>query len=162
MKQTADFSLEEILKTDKIRHLRPHSVPMLGRKATVQDAVEAMQKTRRGCVLICHGKELAGIFTERDVLLKTSDGKPESLRQPVENVMTPNPKSISLNDSILSAIRIMVEKGFRHLAVIGERGECVGTISVRNVLGYLAEHFPQSVYNLPPISDQINEERDGA
>lgn len=162
MKDTAEFSLGDILKTDKIRHLRPHAVPMLGRKATVADAVEALQKTRRSCVLVCHGKELAGIFTERDVLLKISDGKPETLRQTLDAVMTPNPRSVSMNDSILSAIRIMTEKGFRHLAVIGDGGECVGTISMRNVLSYLAEHFPESVYNLPPVSGQVNENRDGA
>ncbi len=162
MKQAVDFSLGDILKTDKIRHLRPHAVPMLGRKATVADAIQAMQKTRRSCILICHGKELAGILTERDVLLKTSDGKPETLRQTLDTVMTPNPKSISMNDSVFSAIQIMTEKGFRHLAVIGEDGEVAGTISMRNVLIYLAEHFPESVYNLPPISGQINENRDGA
>ncbi|MBI4179914.1 CBS domain-containing protein [bacterium] len=161
-KQASAFSLEEILKTDKIRHLRPHAVPMLGRKATVRDAVEAMRKTRRGCILVCHGKNIVGIFTERDVLLKVSDGSEESLRLPLEKVMTPDPQTISVNDSILDAIRIMVGKGFRHLAVIGEKGEGVGTISMRNVLAYLAEHFPEAVYNLPPVSDQINEERDGA
>lgn len=162
MKQTAEFSLAEILKRDKIRHLRPHIVPMLGRKATVQDAVDAMQKTRRSCVLVCHGRDLVGIFTERDVLLKASDGKPEQLQQAIEAVMTPNPRSVSINDPILSAIRLMVEKGFRHLAVIGEDGDCVGTISMRNVLIYLAELYPQAIYNLPPVSGQVNEDRDGA
>ena len=142
MKQTAEFSLEGILKTNKIKHLKPHAIPMLGRKATVGDAVDAMQKSRRGCVLICHGKELVGILTERDILMKCSDGRPETLRQAVESVMTPNPRSISVNDSILSAIHVMTEKGFRHLAVIAEDGECVGTISMRNVLVHLAEHFP--------------------
>lgn len=162
MKQTTDFSLEDILNTDKIRHLRPHAVPMVGRKATVLDAVQAMQKTRRGCVLVCQGKDLVGIFTERDVLHKTSDGKAKTLQQPIENVMTPNPQSISINDSVLAAIRVMIDKGFRHLAVLDEDGQCCGTISMRNVLAYLAEHYPTAVYNLPPISDQINEERDGA
>lgn len=162
MKQAVVVSLEEILKSDKIRHLRPHTVPMLGRKATVADAIEAMQKTRRSCVLVRHGKDLAGIFTERDALMKTSVLNPESFQQPLAAVMSPNPQSISINDSILSAIRVMTEKGFRHLAVIDETGECVGTISMRNLLVYLAEHYPETVYNLPPISGQINENRDGA
>ena len=160
--EAVEFSLEEILKTDKIRHLRPHVVPMLGRKATVGESVEAMQKTRRGCVLICHGKEIVGIFTERDAMMRASDGRPETLRQTIDTVMTLTPRTVSINDSILSAIRIMTEKGFRHLAVIGESGECVGTISMRNIVQYLAEHFPEAVYNLPPVSDQINEEREGA
>lgn len=162
MGQTAEISLEEILKKDLIRHLQPHTAPMLGRKATVSDAVEAMQKTRRGCVLIRHGKDIVGILTERDILHKASDGRPETLSRTVETIMTPNPQSISINDSILSAIRIMTEKGFRHLAVIDASGQCLGTISTRNVLAYLAEHFPKSVYNLPPISGQVNENRDGA
>ncbi|OGH58250.1 MAG: hypothetical protein A3G34_15460 [Candidatus Lindowbacteria bacterium RIFCSPLOWO2_12_FULL_62_27] len=162
MKNTAEFSLENILKTDKIRHLRPHVVPMLGRKATISDAIRAMQTTRRSCVLICHGKEVVGIFTERDVLLKAANRGLEAFDQTLDAVMTPNPRTISINDSILSAIRIMTEKGFRHLAVIGEDGECIGTISMRNVLGYLAEHFPETVYNLPPVSGQVNEDRDGA
>ncbi len=162
MKQTADFSLEEILKNDKIRHLRPHSAPRVGRKASVRDAVEAMRKTRRGCVLVCHGKDLVGILTERDILIKLPDNSAEHLSQPVEAVMTPTPQSVSINDSILSAIRLMIEKGFRHLPVIGDDGAILGTISIRNVLAYLAEHFPQAVYNLPPVPGQINVDRDGA
>ncbi len=162
MSQTTNILLEEILKTDKIKHLRPHVVPMIGRKATVRDAIESMQKSRRGCVLICHGRDPVGIFTERDVLLKTSAGRPDFLRQPVDSFMTPQPQTISVQDSILKAIRIMTSQGFRHLVVIGEEGEVLGTVSMRNVLIYLAEHFPEAIYNLPPISGQINEERDGA
>ena len=162
MGQTSEFSLEGILQNDRIRHLRPHKVPMLGRKATVGDAVSAMQKTRRSCVLVFRDKDLVGIFTERDVLVKASDNRPETFKTPLEQVMTPNPKTIQINDSILRAIQIMSVQGFRHLAVIEEDGSCVGTVSIRNLLVYLAEHFPQSVYNLPPMSGQINEDRDGA
>ncbi|MCC7536176.1 MAG: CBS domain-containing protein, partial [Deltaproteobacteria bacterium] len=39
--------------------------------------------------------------------------------------------------------------GYRHIPVLDEHGKPAHIVSVRDVLGYIAEHFPQEVLNVP-------------
>lgn len=156
-------TVEEALKTERIMHLEPQPVPHIDIGSTVQDAVDAMQTAARGCVMVCEGAgdKLVGIFTERDVLLKIA-GRPDRLKEPLRSYMTPNPESVDENDTVISAIQLMLKKGYRHLAVTGGSTSETRLISVRDIITFLVDHFPEEVYNLPPESDQLNVERDGA
>jgi hypothetical protein len=46
--------------------------------------------------------------------------------------------------------------------VVDEDGRPVGVLSVRRIMHYLAEHFPTTVYNLPPDPSAIPQAREGA
>jgi len=56
----------------------------------------------------------------------------------------------------------MEEGGYRHLPVIGDTGKAVGILSVKRIVHYLVEHFPGTIYNLPPDPDAFPQEADGA
>jgi len=52
-----------------------------------------MRKGHVGCLLVCSGKRLIGIFTERDLMRRVlAAGKP--LTVPVSECMTPNPVTV--------------------------------------------------------------------
>jgi CBS domain-containing protein len=76
--------------------------------------------------------------------------------------MTPNPVAVHPKDSIGAAVRRMEEGGYRHLPVVDEVGRPLGMLSVKRIVHYLVEHFPATVYNLPPDPDVIPHEREGA
>ena len=76
--------------------------------------------------------------------------------------MTPDPVVVDEKESIRAAVRRMEEGGYRHLPVIGETGKPVGILSVKRIVHYLVEHFPATVYNLPPDPDAFPKEADGA
>jgi CBS domain-containing protein len=104
---------------------------------------------------------LVGIFTERDFVNRVvAAGADVSL--PVERVMTPAPKVVRLGGSVHAAVEMMEQGGYRHLPVVGERGEPVGVLSVKDVMRYLVEYFPARVYNLPPTPEQAQPAREGA
>jgi CBS domain-containing protein len=65
-------------------------------------------------------------------------------------------------DSIGAAVRRMEECGYRHLPVVDETGRPVGILSVRRIIHYLVEHFPATVYNLPPDPNSVPTTPDGA
>ena len=60
---------------------------------TVTEAMRAMQREHRGCVVVTDGgtnaSKLVGIFTERDVLLRIVDRGKNPATLPLSEVMTP-------------------------------------------------------------------------
>jgi predicted transcriptional regulator len=56
----------------------------------------------------------------------------------------------------------MEEGGYRHLPVVDECSRVVGILSVKRIVHYLVEHFPNTVYNLPPDPNAVQQQREGA
>jgi len=87
-------------------------------------------------------------------------GKP--LTMPLAQCMTPNPAVVDPKDSIAAAIARMESGGYRHLPVVDETGRPQGGLSVKQIVHYIVEHFPVTVYNLPPDPNVAQQEREGA
>jgi len=155
------MDLAKNLKIDSVSRLHPTPPRQVSPQATVAEAVELMRHEKVGCVLVCAGKRLLGIFTERDLLRRVlAIGKPLTL--PVSECMTPNPVVVHPKEPISVAVRRMEEGGYRHLPVVDEAGRPVGVLSVKRIVHYLVEHFPATIYNLPPDPGSVPLEREGA
>jgi CBS domain-containing protein len=76
--------------------------------------------------------------------------------------MTFDPVVVRAKESVGTALRRMQEGGYRHLPVVDEAGQPVGMLSVKHIVRYLVEHFPSTIYNLPPDPGGIQQEREGA
>ena len=76
--------------------------------------------------------------------------------------MTPKPVCILAKDSVRMAVRRMEQGGYRHLPVLDETGRPVGVLTATRIVHYLAEHFPATMYNLPPDPSAVPEEPEGA
>ena len=121
---------------------------------TVTDAMRAMQRERRGCVLITTDgtakTRLSGIFTERDVLYRVVDRGRNPADLPLGEVMTPDPEAVPEGASIAWVLNKMAVGGFRHVPVVDELGGPAFVVSVRDVVEFLVDFFPGDVLNLPP------------
>lgn len=155
------MELARNLKTDSVSRLEPSEARIVGPTQTVADAVAVMREHGVGCVLICDADRLLGIFTERDLLRRVlASGQP--LATPLSECMTPNPVTVQPKESVSAAIRRMQEGGYRHLPVIEAGGKPVGVLSVKRIVHYLVEHFPATVYNLPPDPNSVPQSAEGA
>ncbi len=155
------MDLARNLKIDSVSRLHPTPPRQVGPSQPVAEAVAIMRHERVGCLLVCEGQRVVGIFTERDLMRRVlAAGNP--LTTPVRDFMTPNPVVVHPKDPISTAIRRMEEGGYRHLPVVDERGRPVGVLSVKRIVHYLVEHFPTTVYNLPPDPGIVPQEREGA
>jgi CBS domain-containing protein len=106
---------------------------------TVQAAIARMAAEEVGSVAVCEGTRLAGIFTERDVLrLAGERANLETLR--VREVMTTELATVSPDDDILAAARVMGERRVRHLPVV-PGDNVLGIVGIRDVLGALTERL---------------------
>lgn len=110
--------------------------------------------------MICDGPKLVGIFTERDALKQMSEGADFS--RPVREVMSSPPAMIPATATVAEAIRSMSEGGYRHLPMVDPAGRPTGVVAVHGIVHYLVDHFPATVYNLPPNPKTATKEREGA
>jgi CBS domain-containing protein len=155
------MDLPRNLKIESVSRLHPTPPRQVRPEQSVAEAVALMRQQDVGCLLVCSGPRLVGIFTERDLMSRVLAAR-IPLTEPVSRFMTPNPVAVHPKDPIGLAVRRMEEGGYRHLPVVDEAGRPVGVLSVKRIVHYLVEHFPGTVYNLPPDPGAISQEREGA
>jgi CBS domain-containing protein len=155
------MDLARNLKVESVSRLDPTPPRQVGPQQSVAEAVALMRQENVGCLLVCQDGRVIGIFTERDLMRRVlTQGKPLTL--PVGQFMTHDPVIVHPKDPIGVAVRRMEEGGYRHLPVVDEHGQVVGILSVKRIVHYLVEHFPATIYNLPPDPSAVPLEREGA
>ena len=127
----------------------------------MRQVIETIQQAQAGSVLIVDGKRLVGIMTERDVLMKVV-ARHVDYDKPVDEFMTPNPRTLRPSDTIGDAINLMHEAGLRNIPIVDEDGEAIAVFRARDVIHHLAESFPAHVLNLPPRTNQQMKTAEGA
>jgi CBS domain-containing protein len=55
----------------------------------------------------------------------------------------------------------MTAEGYRHIPLLDAEGNGAGLLSARDVLGYIAEHFPAEVLNVSPRLGLVPRRMDG-
>lgn len=116
--------------------------------ASVRHAIGLMRQWKVGCLLATRRGLLRGILTERDLIRKVF-GPGRSLDAPVHEVMTKNPVVAGPNEPLYSVLSRMYSGGFRHLPVIGESGEALGTVSLPRIADLIADAFAGVLVSKP-------------
>jgi CBS domain-containing protein len=129
---------------------------------SIGDLVRLMQEHRIGCVLILAERKLAGIFTERDLLLKVLGTAHDLEATSVDDFMTSAPEAMRAIDTVAFALNKMSLGGFRHIPVVDDAGIPVGIVSVKDIVDYIADFFGAEVQNVPPVPELVSKARDGA
>jgi CBS domain-containing protein len=143
------MELSRNLRIDSVSRLQPTAPHHVPDSATV------------ACLLVVREGKLVGIFTERDLLVRVlASGKPLSAE--VRTVMTADPVTVRPKDPIRAAVKKMVTGGYRHLPIVDEDNRPVGVLSAKRVVHYLAEHFPDTVFNQPDDPSRVPDTAEGA
>lgn len=108
---------------------------------TVANAVALLAERRIGALPVTDGdNDVAGIFSERDVLYSLRRLGAAMLDLTVREVMTAPVISVSPETSALEALALMTRRRFRHLPVI-EGGRMVAFISIGDLVKYRIERI---------------------
>jgi CBS domain-containing protein len=100
---------------------------------TVLEAARYMMEHNIGAVPVLRNGELAGILSERDIMNRVVAAGRTPGHTAVSEVMTSNPRSVNLDESVKECIFIMHEFGFRHLPIM-EGKHVRGLISLRDIV----------------------------
>jgi CBS domain-containing protein len=133
----AQNRLERTLMEDLVGALKPREAVVTCLNATVGQALDKMLKSNLGALLVIDGEgKLRGIFSERDLLTRVAGIYTYWEQLPISEVMTVNPETVRLTDTLALALQKMDCGGYRHLPVV-EDGKPVGVISVRDMMRHL-------------------------
>lgn len=138
-------SIERSMMRDPIADLIPRDPLKVGGETPVRHVVQRLIQTGRNCALVVSDDgAMIGIFTERDVLLRTADRYPQVADRPVREFMTPDPERVRPDDTIAYGLNRMMVGDYRHMPIERE-GKAMGVVSVRHILGYIESRHPEAL-----------------
>ncbi len=110
----------------------------------VTEVAQRMRDNRVGAVLVVDGGKLAGLFSERDLLMRVvAEGKDPSTTR-VGDVATKQLVTVGVDTHVKECARILREKRFRHLPVV-EGDKPAGILSARDFFEYVVEGLERFV-----------------
>lgn len=126
-----------------VKNVMSKQIYTIKANATIRDAAEKMRKLNIGSLLVVEEDEttILGIISERDVLRAYADKK---IYSKVEDYMTREVKGVKEDTSIIEALTIMLDNGFRHLPIVNDKGKVSGIVSIRDLVKALTDpHYYQ-------------------
>ena len=117
--------------------VKDRKVYFIDAASTVLEAARFMMEHNIGALPVLRNGELAGIVSERDIMNRgVAVGRTPGYTS-VAEVMTANPRSVHLDETIEECLFIMHEFGFRHLPIVDGK-ELKGLVSLRDVVMHQA------------------------
>lgn len=118
-------------------------------EASVADAIRMMLDRHVGAVGVVDNEDrVAGIFTERDVLMRMSLSGREPSQTPIREVMTTPVEMAAPETPPGQAMATMVERHYRHLPVVDDHAHLLGILSIRNLLEWRVDDLTQELDSL--------------
>ena len=102
---------------------------------SVRQAAQLLAGNRIGCLPVLEGGEVAGIFSERDLLYCIAREGGEVLERPVREMMTAPAITIDTSCPVLEALSLMTHRRIRHLPVM-EGGRMAGFLSIGDLVKF--------------------------
>jgi CBS domain-containing protein len=107
----------------------------LGPQASVWEAACAMTRANCGSILVMEPPDrLLGIVTERDLMTRVLARALEPKQTTVTQIMTAQPQCVPPETLVSDAVLIMMDRGFRHLPIVGADRKVLGVFSIRDAL----------------------------
>ncbi|HWA98954.1 MAG TPA: CBS domain-containing protein [Pirellulales bacterium] len=153
------MDIELQVSTDTVEQAGPVEPLVVEPSTPIREVFRLMRVYSAGSVLVCRDAKLVGIFTERDALRLMARGGP--MDAAISSVMVERPVNIRPGALIAQAILRMSSGGYRRLPIVDSTGCAVGIIQVSGIIHYLAELFPNTIYNLSPTAEPVTHQREG-
>lgn len=151
----ANIDIAQHFETQHLSQMELSSYASVAIGASIRDTVAAMASEGNSCAFVMSGSDIAGIFTERDVAAKVVH-QPEVWDAPIEDVMTPDPYTVSGEQTAMDALQLMNHRRFRNVPVRSDDGELLGNLThydlIRLASAFLEEKTPVGAEFVPEHS----------
>lgn len=134
----ANTEFEEHLMLDHLGDLGASEAIVVNPKDPVTLAVHLMRRQGVDCVLVEDDhNQIAGIVTERDIMMKAAGPEVDLTALAVQDIMTPDPVILRDTDTLAVALHKMSIGGFRHMPFV-EPGKATLLVSVQDVFRHVS------------------------
>jgi hypothetical protein len=110
----------------------------------VEDALILMRENRVRAILVIDDGRLAGIVSQGDCAIKVLLPHRDPKTTPISEIMSSNPLTVTLSNSLEECMAIMVHKHIRHLPVV-EQTKVIGVISIGDLVKNIIELQGQQI-----------------
>jgi len=124
-----------------------HAVYAVAPGASVFDAIRSMADNHIGALLVMEGPQLVGIVSERDYARKVILKGRASATTPVREIMSTPVHSISPDQTVDDAMRLMTERRIRHLPVVRAE-KVVGVVSIGDLVKCVIDEQQHTIDDL--------------
>jgi CBS domain-containing protein len=121
---------------------REQSIVQCSPELSVREAAQRLAEHRIGALPVMEGSQVAGIFSERDLLYCVAREGEQALGRKVREVMTSPPITVGPEVSVLEAFSLMTRRRVRHLPVVAD-GRMIAFVSI----GDLVKHRLEEIEN---------------
>ncbi len=123
-------------------HLCDENPAVVHPETSAKEAIELMLEHRVGAVTVVDEQRVvAGIFTERDVLRKLALSGRDPAKVKIAELMTAPVVLATADTSPGEAFAMMMDRHFRHLPVVDDRGRIIAMVSIRNLLQWRVDEL---------------------
>ena len=148
--QTLDFKCKQEIGCDTtlIKDL-PKKVEMIsiGPDALVRWATKVMARRNIGALALVQDGVLIGIVSERDIVRRCVAEDKRAGQTRIREIMTPNPITLGRDQSVLTALAVMMENNVRHLPIECEAGKFCQMLSLKDVIAALRKTMEKQILN---------------
>ncbi|MFC0206212.1 CBS domain-containing protein [Novosphingobium soli] len=113
----------------------------------VREAVAILADRRIGAVPVLENGEVAGIFSERDVIYRLREMGAQVLDMPLGHIMTAPAVSVEPDTSVIAALSLMTRRRIRHLPVV-QGGRMVGFVSIGDLVKFRIDKIEQEAASM--------------
>lgn len=130
-------AVELALLTERVAQFQDRWPLVIRPTMPVREVLRLLVDNHIGCVVVVEDDHVAGIFTERDALMKLGASAKELGDREVREFMTTNVQSLPATAKIAFAVHRMSIGGYRHVPIVDKNNHPTGIFSVRDILSYL-------------------------
>lgn len=124
-------TVADIMTTD-VRSIEPQE--------SLRSAAKLMQMLNVGALPVCSGKQLLGMVTDRDIVVRGIAAGLQGEKACVSDVMTGSVRSCTPDQDVHQVMQQMGQAQVRRMPVLGAAGALVGIVSLGDVALRQAGH----------------------
>jgi CBS domain-containing protein len=140
----------------QVRDLLKRKPVLIDCSASIRDAARLMSQENVSSVLVMRGEVLGGIVTDKDLRQRVLavDLDPNAA---IEQVMTANPRSLSADADVDTALLLMMRQNYHHLPIL-DGDEPLGLVTAGDILRAQSEHplrLVRDIYKKKSIDELV-------
>lgn len=99
----------------------------------VSEAARLMESEDVGALPVLDGEQLAGIITDRDIVIRAVASEKDPKGMPVREIASREVATIGPDDSLSDALKLMASAQVRRIPVVDEGNRLVGMLSQADI-----------------------------
>jgi len=129
-----------------VRDIMTEKIVSIDSNESIRTACNKYRDTKVGCLIVTANADIVGIVTERDLIERAVCANKDLDTVKIKEIMTPDVKSIDIDERVENAVRMLKENKIKKLPVTSSNN-IVGIITITDI-----------AYSRPSIKSFIGQE----